>query len=47
MSEAFNWNDTNEGYDFWHKNNLLCVTRFKNVNITLADLELLMKYNLI
>jgi hypothetical protein len=47
MSEAFNWNDTNEGYDFWHKNNLLWVTRFKNVNITLADLELLMKYNLI
>ena len=47
FSEAFNWNDTNEGYDFWYKNNLLWVTRFKNVNITLADLELLMKYNLI
>lgn len=47
ISEAFNWNETNEGYDFWYKNNLLWVTRFKNLNVTLADLELLMKYNLI
>ena len=42
ISEAFNWSDTMQGYDFWYETNLLWNRDFKH-----RDIEFLLIKNLI